>query len=383
MRILLNAANLHHGGGVAVASSVIHEVSEHSRAAQLTVVASTEVDANITALRCRKSRFERYEVFDQVGIRGLWRRLPFDARNFDQVINIFGPVYDVRTARGSVMGFAQPWIAFPQNPMARQLSRRQLLRTRLRHAVQSAFFALADTLVVEQDIVADALSTRRLLRRRRIKVIPNTVDPVFLTPELWDDVALPQNGSDLRLGLVSSNYPHKNLEVLPAVRRALRNAHGIRSTFFVTLPDNQWSTMSEDFRSETVNVGRLTLAQSASFTSQLDAVVLPTLLECFSATPLEASTLGVPLFASDIPAIRVPMGDYPRYIDPLDSGAIARTIAAWVAEGQPRQQPRRGGATHESRGSMLLALSEADGQDRTVAAALGDGAAMSVGGASE
>lgn len=379
MRILLNAANLHHGGGVAVASSVVHEVSEHSRAAQFTVVVSTEVDANLSALRCRTSGFGHYAVFDQVGIRGLWHRLPVDRRHFDHVINIFGPVYDVRAARGSTMGFAQPWIAFPRNPMASQLSRPQLLRTRLRHAVQSAFFALADTLVVEQDIVADALRTHPLLRHRRIEVIPNTVDPVFLTPELWDEVALPNEGSGLRLGLVSSNYPHKNLKVLPAVRQALRNAHGIRSTLFVTLPDEQWHTMPPEFRSETVNVGRLTLAQSASFTSQLDAVVLPTLLECFSATPLEAQALGVPLFASDIPAIKVPMGDYPTYIDPLDPEAIARSIAAWVAEGKPRRQPRLDGTTPVSRGKMLVTFSGADAHDLAATAVLRHGEAAGVG----
>lgn len=356
MLILLNAANLHNGGGVAVAASVIQEVSQCDLADTVTVVASTEVDANARSLGAHTERFARYQVFDQHGIRGLWHRLPLNPRKFDRVLNIFGPIYDFRAARGSVMGFAQPWIAFPDNPMSRRLSRFQRLRLRLRHRLQSAFFALAETLVVEQEIVADALRSNRLLRRLQVAVVPNRVDPVFANPVQWDAVTLPGDGSQLRLGVVSSNYPHKNLQVIPAMLRSLGQDHGLKATFYVTLTESQWQAMPDDFRGQTVNVGPLTLPQSASFTNQLDAVVFPTLLECFSATPLEARALGTPLFASDIPAVNAPMGDYPIYIDPLDPIGMAATIAEWAKGGRQRSAPIEPAQGPESRGRSLLAL---------------------------
>ena len=56
------------------------------------------------------------------------------------------------------------------------------------------------------------------------------------------------------------------------------------------------------------------------------------LREAFSATPLEALQVGLPLFASDRDFVRSVCGDAATYIDPLDAKAAARTIAAALAQ---------------------------------------------------
>ena len=77
------------------------------------------------------------------------------------------------------------------------------------------------------------------------------------------------------------------------------------------------------------NVGALVLPQCPNFYKALDGVVFPSLLECFSAVPLETMMMRRPLFASDRAFIRDCCHEHAYYFDPLDAASIARTIAAY------------------------------------------------------
>ena len=125
------------------------------------------------------------------------------------------------------MGFAQPWVAYPHNSAYAGLSTRDRLKTRLKYGVVAGFFATADVLVVEQESVREALKRRRLFRGKQIRVVPNVVDSLHFDESRWSRVTLPPRSADLRLGVVSRNYPHKNLGILPDVKRALWDGHGI------------------------------------------------------------------------------------------------------------------------------------------------------------
>ena len=58
----------------------------------------------------------------------------------------------------------------------------------------------------------------------------------------------------------------------------------------------------------------------------MDAIIFPSLLECFSATPLEAMAMGKPVFVSDTPFNRDVCGDYGIYFNPHDSSEAAFKI---------------------------------------------------------
>lgn len=329
MRLLINASNLHNGGGVAVASSVIDEISRMpEQSHRVTVIASPSVAKNLQEFGTQRGAFAGFSVFETVGISALWTRYPFDARKFDRVLNVFGPVYNLRMARNSVMGFAQPWIAFPNNAAYGLLSRTERLKSRFGFFVKTGFFLLSDTLVVEQPVVAQSLRHRRAFRNKKMSVVASAVDTVFWEPQRWEEIDLGPSKGVIKLGVVAGAYPHKNLQILPAVKQSLATNHGVNADIFVTLKSNEWESQSPEFRRSVVNVGPLTLSQCPTFLSQLDAVVFPTLLECFSATPIEASAVGVPLFASDLPTIRETVGEYATYIDPLDADSIADRIVA-------------------------------------------------------
>jgi glycosyltransferase involved in cell wall biosynthesis len=338
MRLLIYAANLHVGGGVQVAASIISELTQWPDDLQdVTVWASSCVNQNLEGLGFSPHVFSAYEIIDH---RGMWARFSRDrdrVSNFDSVLVIFGPHYigDLGS-KGNfphiVMGFAQAWIIYPDAEVYALLKPLSRCIARFKYFLQAQLFRRADTLVVELNHVKRGLIARGIANPDQIEVIHNCISSIYLNPALWQVLPLPNHTARFRLGFIGRNYPHKNTRVFPKVLAALRRDYQLDVELLVTFTQSEWEACDDDFRSSVVNVGALTMAQCPAFYQSLDAVVFPSMSECFSATPLEALVMKKPLFASDRAFVRDICGEFAKYFDPLDPSDIARVIAAGLCQ---------------------------------------------------
>lgn len=331
-RILINASNLHCGGGVAVASSFIHELSLLNPSSDISVLVSSVVDKNIQQKSTATSVFSSYKVIDFYGLSSIWGGVGKQFEAYDLIFTVFGPAYFLFSSKKHVFGFAQPWIVYPRNPVSKGMSFLPRMKTRLKFLLQSLFFSRADELVVELDHVKEGLKAYPYLKTVPTHIVHSTVDSIFYTPDLWQGVDFPSSSSNIKLGLIARNYPHKNLQCLPLVKEILQRDYGLSVNFYVTFPEPEWDECSEGFRAEVHNIGALKLDQCPSFYSQIDGVIFPSLLECFSATPLESMAMEKPIFASDLPFIKDCCHDYANYFDPLNPADIARVVAGYFLE---------------------------------------------------
>ena len=67
----------------------------------------------------------------------------------------------------------------------------------------------------------------------------------------------------------------------------------------LTLDEQEWARLPALVRRHAVTVGRVTVQQLPTVYEMSHASIFPSLLESFSATPLEAMVSGTPLVASD------------------------------------------------------------------------------------
>lgn len=333
-RILINAANLHKGGGVQVAASFIEELIKilatrscirHS----FSVLVSTEVRKNLPADVDWRNKLEDLRVLDVYGLSILGCRHRAAYRGFDVCFTVFGPMYLKLKDCYSICGFAQPWIIYPRNEVYRSLTYWAKMVAKLKFALQVKSFRQSDRLVVELEHVRRALSDLRIFEHQSIEVVQNTVAAIFLDPSRWQAVELDysklrENG--LKLGFVGRGYVHKNLRILAIVEEILRINYGLRCNFLFTLDREEMGDHGFDRLEGFYSVGAITLAQCPGFYEHIDALIFPSLLECFSAAPIEAMVMKKPVLASDRGFVRDICGEHAFYFDPLNAEDIARVV---------------------------------------------------------
>ena len=335
-RILLNASNLHVGGGVQVAASAITEIVDGAQSSlPFTIVASGEVIRNLSPQVLEKAQALNLLQLDVHGLALFQARFRALVSQSDKVFTVFGPLYRWRNRGQSIVGFAQPWIIFPDNEVYDLLPWFEKLKLRTKFYIQKQFYKRADLLVVELEHVKEALIRELGLRPDHVRVVRNCVSSIYASQTDWQPLAIPDAGDVLRLGFLGRNYLHKNTAIFPEIVDQLLADHNIHAKFYVTFTEEEWEACSPKFRGACINVGPISVGQCPNFYRNLDAVVFPSLLECFSATPLEAMVMGVPLFASDRPFNRDVCQSHAQYFDPHSTEEVTRLIAAMFSNGGP------------------------------------------------
>lgn len=325
-KFLIDASNLHTGGGVQVGASVLNEVAAISSAGDLdprlcgglTALVSTEVAANLEPgtwdagmdVRVADSR------------PGNWARFP--DRRYRAAFTIFGPYYRRRVAAREVSGFALGLLLYPRAEVGLTAPS---LRERVLNEVRWLRFRAPDVVVTETDDSASRLA--RHLTGTTIEVVPNCVARVISERASWKSGApldrLPK--AALNLACVGRDYPHKNLNLLPGLALALESETRSPVRFSVTLSDTEWNQRDPAFHRVTVNMGVLDQRDLGPLYEACAATLSPSVLEIASATPLESMSLSRPTFVSDLPSMRSAYGDAVRYFDPWDAQRAAVMIA--------------------------------------------------------
>lgn len=327
MKVLINAANLHNGGGVQVASSFINELPflSNSIIKSFDVIVSSEVDKNIS--QSTRKFFKNYNIYNIFGLKNYKKNLGiFD--NYDLVFTIFGPCY--YNIKGlSVVGFAQAWIIYPDNECYKLLSFSEKFKLKIKYFLQKIFFNRSDFLIVELEHVKNRLVELEMFNKDNISVVYNTVSNVYFSPEKWEEVNI-KTSDKFKIGLISRDYFHKNTSVLPQVKEVLRKKYQKEVDFYVTFNEEEWANKSSNFQENIINVGPLRVNECPNFYEKMDAIIFPSLLECFSATPLEAMIMEKPLFASDRGFIKDICLDFAYYFEPTDPESAAAVINDFI-----------------------------------------------------
>jgi glycosyltransferase involved in cell wall biosynthesis len=348
-RVLISASNLHVGGGVQVAASFVNELaamrsdgSAPSWLADSRIEVSSEVAVNLDPTTAASLPVKVIDTRPWSVPR--WR---LGQEKFDVSFAVFGPEYGWRRATRRIMGYADVTAVIP-NPRGVVLPPKLRAKRALRARLSRQMARTADRLVVESTAFADAVRRAIPGLEAPIDVVPNCVSTAVLRAGA---VGPPPGGHrPVRLLYVGRGYPHKNHEFLAALGSELgRLGHDV--VFRVTLTEEEWRARSDEFRRRAKNLGLIKIEGLPAAHADVDAVIFPSLLEAFSATPLEGMALGRTVFAADRDFVRSVCGDGPEYFDPLDARATAAIVEAWLAD-RDRVDQRASEASHAVRNGL-------------------------------
>jgi glycosyltransferase involved in cell wall biosynthesis len=332
MKYIVYASNLHYGGGVQVATSTILDLSMNEDIAKdIHIFVSNKVNTNLIKTNFNSNSFYKYDIVDHYGILSIFKNESILKIKCIGLFVIFGPFYSISKPNNLIQGFANPWIVNPNNDVLKKFSLFLKTFTYFKLEIQKYFFQRSSLLFVEDQYVKNELLKIFKWENDKIKVIPNNISDIYSKPNLWQDINFNFKpfSKTIKIGFLGRNYPHKNTKVLPKVKFILNKKYQLNCDFFVTFSNIEWNKTNTIFKKNIINVGELTLLQCPIFYQNMDAIIFPSLLECFSITPIEALFMEKPLFASDRYFIKNICKNFPFYFDPNDPEDIAKSIYSY------------------------------------------------------
>jgi glycosyltransferase involved in cell wall biosynthesis len=140
-------------------------------------------------------------------------------------------------------------------------------------------------------------------------------------------------GGKFKLLCLSQYYPHKNLEIILEVFSRFRDElDGCVAVLTIAPEQHRRAAQLLDrirragLAQHIVNVGPIPQSELGTYFKTCQALLLPTLLESFSGTYLEAMHYGVPVLTSDRDFAHAACGEAALYFDPRDPDSINDAI---------------------------------------------------------
>ena len=332
MRFLINASTLKIGGAMQVANSFFHYLPKYSEHNFL-IVASKEVAAELNK-NDLPNNIELI-IYNQNpsylgALFGVNKYLSHVEKSFkpNAVFTVFGASYWKPKAK-HLMGFARPSIVYIDSPFFDELSFKDKLRLKIKN-----FFLISDfryntkCIVTENQDVSNRLQT--IFKQKTIHTVTNFYNQVFENESIWDkSIKLDiKNKDSFKIVTISANYPHKNLKIIKEIIPILISKYAnFKFTFFITQPEEIFGKdFCNKYNDYLVCLGKVTINQCPNLYKQSDAMFLPTLLECFSASYPEAMLMNNVILTSNINFAKGICDNAAQYFDPLNPNDIAEKI---------------------------------------------------------
>jgi glycosyltransferase involved in cell wall biosynthesis len=326
---MINTAVLRFGGAVQVALSLIHQFRAFDNH-QFHIALGSGVGKYIDPDEFPKN----FHFYDKsFGVMGI-RKLPAVSMEMtrlekhitpDCVLTTTGPPY-WRSRVPHLAGFNLPLYIYPETPYMQRLSPQRRLKIGARKQVHKRLFLRhADALVVQTDDVNQRV--RKWLGINEVFTVTNTHRSFYLDPPPAQKRLPAKQPSVFRVLTVTSYYPHKNLEIIPKVIPLLSKQMSSPVEFVLTLsPDEFRAKISPDIPANLHLVGSVPPPGCPALYKECDAMFLPTLAECFSASYAEAMEMEKPIVTSDLGFARSICGPAAAYFAPADPRDAARAI---------------------------------------------------------
>lgn len=328
MKILINCSVCKIGGGVQVAHSFLNEISnreDHDFIVVMSSIINEQIDRDKF-----KSNFTFY-VYDMHA--GPYNTL-FSSNKFldslvekhriDRVFTVFGPSYWKPKVK-HICGYAKPHYVYKDSPFYDVISIKEKAKLKVKEFFHLLDFKKnTDILITENPDVTRKIKS--ILINKEVYTVTNTYNQIFDNPQTWEEVKLPEFEGNYLL-TISANYIHKNLQIIPAVISELLS-RGIRNfKFALSLNKGDLSCTSE-IDQYIVYLGYVSINQCPSLYQKSKYLFLPTLLECFSASYVEAMKMEKIILTSDLDFARGICKDAAVYFNPLDPKDIVDKLIA-------------------------------------------------------
>lgn len=333
MRILVNTISTkkNAGGAFQIANNFVRKTLEHPDIDWI-YVTSKDLDAILPDEMKGKGNYYVYPT--QPDFKGSYKRVKHELRELerkvrpDVVYSITAPSYFSFEAV-EVMRFTNPWVTHPNKYSWAVLSIGKRFKMWLYCLNQKRLIRNAHYFVTQTETTKQGLLRITGVPSENVAVVSNVL-PAFFTHQDNSHI----NASEwCDFACVGAPVPHKNFDIIPDVLLELKKRGVEKVRFHTTISEDDpmwrliYSKLSVNhLEQNVVNYGRVSQAELAQMYRKCSYCFLPTLLEVFSASTIEAMFFGLKIVATDFPFNREVLGDSCLYYEPMNAADAAIKI---------------------------------------------------------
>lgn len=246
----------------------------------------------------------------------------------DLVYTMAGPTYVKFKAR-HVLGVSDPYITHAdKNLFFLNRSFFQALKLYITAFVKGCIARLsAKQFIFQTETSRNGFCDRYLCRKENTYVVSNAIGGAFLSSK---NTMFDTRGNTINVLVPSADYPHKNLKIILEICKLIRSRKlDYDIVFTITIPRNskfQKSIVDLKLEDQITNIGPYSYSDAVDVYSKCDVVFMPSVLETFSTSYLEAIALKKPLVVADKPFAREICSKYASYFSPFDAEAALQSI---------------------------------------------------------
>ncbi|MBO5805176.1 MAG: glycosyltransferase [Bacteroidales bacterium] len=343
MNILVNASNLKKGGGIQVAKSIFNllgNFNEHHF-----IVVHSPYLGNISHFMEWSDNVDVYEYTLPHNFQTLFfgRDKFLDSlvvnKNIDCVLTIFGPSIWTPKCK-HVSGFARAHIVMPDSPYFKKMGFGEKIKSWISNFLLILMFKRNSKIYyTENQDISQRL--KKKLKDVSVYTVTNYYNQIFDLKDKWIHKQL-SSFNGITLLTISAAYPHKNLEIASNISVYLReNYPGFKFRFVFSIDENEYDNHLDKQNIEFI--GNVSISECPSLYTQADIVFQPTLLECFTATYVEAMKMEVPIITTDLGFARGICDDAAVYYSSTSYQDAAESIITLSNNSQLRAKLIRNG----------------------------------------
>ena len=326
MKIIIDNSNLFAGGGIQVATSFLYDLISINTDDDFFVIQSPSSSKQI-----KKSQFpENFHFYDlEEKDSSIFNRRKFVKAiekniNPNVIFTTFGPSYH-KSNYPKVVGFAIPFLIYLDSPFFSQISLTSKIKLKILGSVKKYLFNRNSNVLIFETDESRKIFNNLYKHKTKSYTVSNTLNEIFFNENKWVNYTL-TNNSSFNILCLTANYPHKNLKIIPYIIDVLISRYKMKNFRFILSLSKSELGFDDKYDSYISYIGVININQIPFLYKQVQIVFMPTLLEVFSTTYLEAMYMGKPIISSDMGFAREICKDSALYCNPLNIDDYAQNI---------------------------------------------------------
>lgn len=329
-KVFINAFNNHSGGGKSYLINFSRLLNQHKSIDSYYIL----VPPNI------KMEFEKNDNISIITLPSILSKMIFLPlcyiflipmivyfKKCSRVLN-FSDI-PIITKSKQIMLFDWPYGLYPDSKAWQMMNKKDLFRRKVKLFILKKLIRFVDEFIVQNSVMKKRLE--KYWKFRNAHIIPNAIsldslDSNFKTLQL-------RSTRKNRLLCLTHYYTHKNLEIFIPLAKEIKKQN-LNFEIIITISKDQSSEAKlllksvdkEGLQNIIYNIGPVSMEYIPSLYNQSDALLLPTTLETFSGTYIEAIFHKKPIFTSDLDFARNVCKDYAYYFNPYDHFSILECV---------------------------------------------------------